>query len=281
MKITAKEFLVLNIGTLITSFGVYFLTFPNNLSMGGVTGIAVIMSELIPMVTPATMAVILNLVLLVLGFIFLNRSFGFKTIYCTLMFSLQVQALEWLFPMSGPLTDQKFLEVMCAVFLSALGAAILFNLDASTGGTDILAMIIKKYSKLEISRALIVVNFFVAVTAFFIFDLETGIYSLAGMLVRSFIIDTVIENLNMRKALTIITSRPDEICHYIIHDLHRSATVWDATGLYSHANLKVILTGLSRVQAVSLRQFVRAQDPHAFIMTNSTSEIFGKGFSNM
>lgn len=278
MKAKAREVLLLILGTALVALGVYFFKFPNNYSTGGVTGIAVILSSLFPTVSSSTFTSVINIASLVLGFVFLNRGFGIRTIFCTLLFSAMLAGLEWLYPMTHPLTNQKMLELFFAVILPSLGAAILFNLDSSTGGTDILAMILKKYTSMDIGKALLYVDVLITAATLIVINIETGLYSLLGLVLKSVMVDMVIESFNRRKSFMLVTSCPDEVCTYITHQLHRSATYWKGEGAYSHQDKWVVLTALSRAQAVALRQYLKGIDPHAFMLITNSSEIFGKGF---
>ena len=278
MKAKAREVLLLILGTALVALGVYFFKFPNNYSTGGVTGIAVILSSLFPSVSSSTFTSVINIASLVLGFVFLNRGFGIRTIFCTLLFSAMLAGLEWLYPMTHPLTDQKMLELFFAVILTSLGAAILFNLDSSTGGTDILAMILKKYTSMDIGKALLYVDVLITAATLIVINIETGLYSLLGLVLKSVMVDMVIESFNRRKSFMLVTSCPDTVCTYITHQLHRSATYWKGEGAYSHQDKWVVLTALSRAQAVALRRYLKGIDPHAFMLITNSSEIFGKGF---
>ncbi len=278
MKAKAQEVLLLILGTALVALGVYFFKFPNNYSTGGVTGIAVILSSLFPTVSSSTFTSVINIASLVLGFVFLNRGFGIRTIFCTLLFSAMLAGLEWLYPITHPLTDQKMLELFFAVILPSLGAAILFNLDSSTGGTDILAMILKKYTSMDIGKALLYVDVLITAATLVVINIETGLYSLLGLVLKSVLVDMVIESFNRRKSFMLVTSCPDTVCTYITQQLHRSATYWKGEGAYSHQDKWVVLTALSRAQAVALRRYLKGVDPHAFMLITNSSEIFGKGF---
>lgn len=273
-----REILLMTLGTALVAIGVYFFKFPNNISTGGVTGLAVILSSLIPAVSSSTYASVINLLFLILGFVFLNRGFGLRTVYCSILFSAMLSGLEWLFPLSGPLTDELILELFFAIILPALGSAILFNLEGSTGGTDILAMILKKYTSLDIGRALLYVDVLIAASTLIVFDIKTGLCSLLGLVLKSVLVDNIIESINRKKSFILVTSHPNEVCDYITHSLNRSATFWEAKGAYSHEEKFVVLTALSRVQAAALRRYLKALDPHAFMLITNSSEIFGKGF---
>jgi len=275
---TARDYLLLTLGTFLVAAGVYFFKFPNSFNTGGVTGLAVILNAVFPLVSPSSFASVINLVFLVLGFVALDRSFGIRTVYCSLLFSAMLSGLEWLCPLTAPLTDQKTLELFFAVILPSLGSAILFNMQSSTGGTDILAMILKRFSSLDIGNALLCVDVLIAASTLYFVGTEAGLYSILGLVLKSVVVDTVIESLNRRKSFLAVTSCPDEVCDFITHTLHRSATYWQAEGAYTHEAKWVVLAALSRSQAVALRLYLKSTDPHAFILITNSSEIFGKGF---
>lgn len=272
------EYALLTLGTALVAMGTYFFKFPNHFSTGGVTGIAVILSSIFPSISSSLFASVINVAFLLLGFGVLNRGFGVRTVYCSLLFSGMLAGLEWLVPLSGPLTDEKLLELFFGVILPALGSAILFNTQGSTGGTDILAMILKKFTSLDIGMALLYVDVLIAGSTLVLIDIETGLFSLLGLVLKSVLVDSVIESLNRKKSFILVTSCPEEVCDFITHTLHRSATFWKGEGAYSHQDKWVVLTALSRAQAVALRRHLKSIDPHAFMLITNSSEIFGKGF---
>ena len=282
MKLSGRElfheFLLMTLGTALVSVGVYFFKFPNNFSMGGVSGLAVLLGRLVPMLSPSAFNGIINLLFLVLGFLMLDKGFGFRTVYCSILYAGLVQLFEILCPLSAPLTDQLMLELLFAVILPALGSAILFNIDASSGGTDIAAMILKKYTGLDVGRALLFSDVAIAAAALAIFDIQAGLCSLLGLALKSVLVDSAIESFNRRKAFFIITSQPEPVCDYVTHTLGRGATVWQAQGAYTGEEHHVVLTVLSRGQAVILRRQLKVMDPRAFLIVANSSEIFGKGF---
>ena len=277
-KELAQEFLLMTLGTALVSAGVYFFKFPNNFSMGGVSGLALLLGRLMPFLSPSTFNTILNLLFLVLGFLMLDKGFGFRTVYCSILYVALVQLFEIFCPLSGPLTDQLMLELLFAVILPAFGSAILFNIGASSGGTDIAAMILKKYTGLDVGRALLFSDVAIAAAALWVFDIRAGLCSLLGLALKSVLVDSAIESFNLRKAFFIITSQPEAVCSYITQTLGRGATLWQAQGAYTHEEHHVVLTVLSRSQAVVLRRHLRTVDPKAFLIVASSSEIFGKGF---
>ena len=277
-----KTFGIVNLGVLILSVGVYFFKFPNHFTTGGVTGIAIICNHFFPMVSQATFMSIINAALLLLGFLVIGREFGVLTAYCSLMFSFETWLLEQIYPMSAPFTDQPLLELCFAIFLPAVGSALLFNCNASSGGTDIVAMIFKKYTSIgDIGRALLLTDSLIAVSSCFFFGMRTGLFSILGLLAKAFAVDSVIESINLCKSFSIVTSKPEEICDYIIHDLNHSSTVIEAQGAYSHEEKKVVLTAVRRSEAVKLRQKAKQIDPQSFLFITNTSEIIGKGFRSV
>lgn len=273
-----NDFFILNAGTLLTAVGSYFFKFPNNFSTGGVTGISVVMTHYFPGLSNGTIVSVINIALLIVGLLLLVKGFGFKTFYVTVAFSAMLKILEVIWPMTQPLTDQPFMELLLGVFLPAWGSALLFNIGSSTGGTDIIAMIVKKYFKCHIGRALLIVDFFITLLTFVAFGPETGLFSMVGLFIRSFAVDLFLENMNTYKYFTIITDKPQEIYSYITDVLHRGATVYQAEGLYKHTEKTVIMTAQGKKQALHLQDVIRQKDPHAFVLVTNTSEIIGKGF---
>ncbi len=274
-----KEYALITIGVLLVVFGVYFFKFPNNFSIGGVTGIAIILSKLSGgAVTSGTIVLIINFALLIIGYLVLGKSFGIRTAYGSILMSVALKLLEIIAPMNGPFTKEPLLELAFAVILPAVGSAILFNIGASSGGTDIIAIILKKYTNIDIGRSLFISDSLLTLATFLVFDIQTGFLSILGLIFKSTLVDSVIENLNLNKYFTIICEDPRPICEYILKNVHRSATVFDAQGAFSGQDKKIILTVMNRSQAVSLRKFIRLTEPEAFILITNTSEIIGRGF---
>lgn len=272
-----RQYAVLTFATLVLVVGVYVFKFPNNFSFGGVTGIAVILSAMFRF-SASTWTFIINMALMLLGFAFLGKGFGIKTAYVSILTSVGLSLMERFVPMSGPLTTQPVLELIYAIVLPAFSSAILFNVEASSGGTDIVAMILKKYTSFNIGTALLLVDVVIVVMSCFVFDAQTGLFSFCGLMAKSLVIDGVIENINLSKYFTIICDNPEPICDYITHTLRRSATVYRAQGAYSHQDKTIILTVMRRNQAVQLRNYVKRTQPLSFIMITNSSEIIGKGF---
>ncbi len=278
MKEKITEFILINIGIFLVAVGVYFFKFPNNFSTGGVSGLSIIFGSIFKSITPGTFVMIINGIFLILGFIFLDKGFGIKTIYSSIVFSLMIRGFEIIIPLNNPITDQKLLELVYSVIFPAAGSAILFNYNSSTGGTDIAAMIMKKYTTLDIGMALLCTDFLIAASAAIVFNVETGLFSLLGLVMKSLIVDSVIESINLKKSFTVITTKPHEVCDFINYDIHRGATIWEAKGAFTDEPKWVILTALKRYEANQLKKYVKSIDSKGFVLITNTSEIVGKGF---
>ncbi len=280
-KFMLYEFVMLTLATVVLDVGVYFFKFPNNFSFGGVTGISVILSKLFSL-SSATYNLIINMALLLLGFVFLSKSFGLKTVYISVLSSLLLSAMERFIPMDGPLTDEPVLELIFAIVLPAVSAAIMFNLNASGGGTDIIAMILKKYTRFDIGAALFMVDLGIVIAACFVFDVKTALFSFVGLMAKTLVVDTTIENVNLCKYFTIITNSPEDILDFIHEELGKGATIFEAKGSYSNQKKYVIFTVLKRGQAVQLRNYIkRNHTKDTFLMITNSSEIIGKGFRGL
>ena len=277
---TPQRYMLMTVGILVMAVGVYFFKFPNNFSTGGVSGISLILGRLFPssVLTPSVFMLIINTLLLILGFAQLGRSFAFSTVYCSMLLSLSTYAMEQLFPLSGPMTDQPFLELCFAVLLPAIGSAILFHIDASSGGTDIIALIVKKYTSMNIGGALMAADALITIAALVFFGVKAGLFSILGLLMKSVLVDFVTDSFQTRKCFHIITADPEPIVRFIIEQLHRGATIEDVHGAYSHEQKALIITVLGRTQALALRRFIHKADPHAFMIITRSTEIVGKGF---
>lgn len=274
----ARDYALLTLGSLLIAVGVYFFKFPNHFSTGGVSGLSIILNRYSPGISQATFMFVINQLLLLVGFAVFGRGFGVRTAYCSLVMSGAAWALEALVPMSAPLTGQPLMELIFAVTLPAIGSAVLFNLESSSGGTDIVAMILRKFTSLNIGVSLLIGDFVITLLALVAFGPETGLFSILGLMIKAVVVDLVLENIKIHKSFQIITSAPEQIVRFIVEDLHRGATELHGEGAYTHQDKTVILTVVNRAQAVRLRNFARQTDPASFILITNTGEIIGKGF---
>ncbi len=280
-KALAGDFLLLTAGAVITAVSVYFFKMPNGFSTGGFSGLSIILGELVETIDTSTFVTVTNLLSLVLGFIFLGFGMGWKTIYCTLVYTGMVNVFGLMAPKityGQNITGELVLELFLASLLGAIGAALNFKSGGSTGGTDIIALIVRKYTSADISACMMVADGLIVAASFFVFSPSVGLCSAVGMLIKSYLVQTVADGLNRKKSLMIITSAPKEIINYITNTLHRSATLWDAHGAFTDASKVVIFTAMTPYQAAKIKDFAKTVDEQAFVTISQTSEIYGKGF---
>ena len=277
----AKTFLMMTAGCVLLAMGVYFFKIPNGFATGGVTGIGTILAKIIPGITAGAWIWILNIGLLILGFLFLGTKNGFKTVYCSMLYSAITYVLEIVVPITAPLSNQPLLELIYAMLLTSIGSAMIFNANASSGGTDIVALILKKFTSLDVGKSLLVVDFVVAASSFFVFNVQAGLFSLLGLFSKAFIVDAVIESLNTCKYFVVITEKREEVSEFIIKTLHHGATAHVAVGEYTQNEKTMIHTVCKRIEAVRLRSRIKEIDPHAFIIITTSSEIIGRGFRSV
>lgn len=285
MKKTAfksiKEYSLITLGTLMLTAGVYFFKIPNGFATGGVSGIGTLLGKLVPSISTASWIMAINILLLVAGFAILGKQCSLRTLYCSLLFSVLTRLLELLVPISAPLTDQPLLELVYAMALTSAGAAVIFNCSASSGGTDIVALILKKYTPLDVGKALLVTDFVIASCSFFLFGTEAGLFSMLGLFTKAFLVDLIIDSVNSFKYFVVITEHGEEISQFIITQLHHGATVTEAVGTYTNHKKAMIHTVCKRLEAIRLRKEIKEIDPHAFVVITTTSEIIGRGFRSV
>ncbi len=278
-----KYWIALNIGILLMSAGTYYFKAPHKFATGGISGLAIILEKFI---TPyvhwmgqAEITAIINVILLIIGFIFLGKGCSLKTVYCTLVYSGEMELMKLIYPVTDPLTDEMFLEFILMMLTTGAGSAIIFNCKASSGGTDIIALIIKKYTSLkDVGIALLVTDFAIAFSSFFVFGVKIGLYSMLGLLTKSFLIDGVIESIVKSKYVMIITSHPETVAPFIIEGLHRSYTSLNAQGGYSGEDRTVLMTVCKKMEAFKLKMKIHEVDPDAFVILCDTSDIMGRGW---
>lgn len=274
-------FSVITLATLIMAVGVYFFKFPNDFVFGGITGLAVLIAKVTPM-SASVFTFLANGVLLVIGWIFLGKRFAIMTGYSSTLLSVLLLVFEKVYPMNAPFSDQPTLELLFAIALPAIASAMLFYVGASSGGTDVIAMLFQKYTTIDdIGAGLFLSDLVMVICALFVFDIKTALYSFVGLVVKSILIDRVIMSINLRKAALIVTEDPDPIVRFITVDMNRGATILNGVGAYSNEKKYVIFTTLNRKQTLSLRKFMRSRDLKAFVTVYRTSEVFGKGFLHL
>ena len=281
MKKIIKEYILITIGIALVAAGFYFFLVPNDLAVGGVSGLAMIINWYIPGLTIGAIMLVLNVILFIVGFIFIGSSFGVKTIYSSLGLSGMIWALEKLFPMSGSITNDLFLELIFGILIGAVGMGMVFNQNASTGGTDIIAKILNKYFHLDIGKALLIADFFVTMLAGIAFGPKIGMYALLGVIINGFTIDAVIAGMNICKKIEVVSLRGEEVKKFIIEELGRGATLYAAKGAYTNEEKEIITTVLDKKQFIKLKIYIKEIDKKAFIITYNVHEILGEGFKDI
>lgn len=281
MAKTIKQYVMIILGTVLLTVGVYFFKIPNGFATGGVSGISTIFGAVFKVFTQAQWMTLINILLLILGFILLGKANGIKTVFCSLLFSGLTMVCEKFIPLYSPLTDQPLLELIYAMLLTSIGSAMIFNSGASSGGTDIMALILKKFTSLDVGKSLLVVDFLVAGSSFFVFGVKAGLFSILGLFAKAFLVDAVIDSLNSFKYFIAITDKPDMVREYIMKDLHHGATVTEAVGSYTNNKKYMIHTVCKRFEAIKLRKRIKEIDPSSFIIITTSSEIIGRGFRSI
>jgi uncharacterized membrane-anchored protein YitT (DUF2179 family) len=276
-----KEYILITLGSVLVAVGIYYFLVPNNLAAGGVSGLAMVIGSFAPGLPIGLMMLGMNIILFIVAFIVLGSGFGAKTIYSSLSLSGFIWLLEKVFPINNPITGDMFIELIFGILISAIGMGIIFNQNASTGGTDIIAKIINKYLHIDIGKSLLLSDFFITLLAAVAFDARTGMYALLGVVINGFVIDTVIEGMNISKQVMIISASPEAIKGFILNELGRGATVYSAKGAYTDADKQIITTTIGRKEVVKLKNFVKKIDSKAFMTIVNAHETLGEGFKDI
>lgn len=276
-----KNWMYMNVGIVLIACATYFFLVPNKFVTGGMTGLSTILGSVTEIPT-STWLMCLNVIMLIIGFIFLGKQTGLWTVYCSLGYSGIMMIFEKIIPVDHPLTDESFMELCVGILIYAVGTAIIFYAGASSGGMDIMALIIQKYAKMDVGRAVLFVNMFIALGSLFVIPgIERGILSLVGLFANSFIIDSVIDNFHSCKYFVVITDKTELVSEYIMNQLHHGVTVTDAVGAYTQTKKGMIHTVCRRYEAIKLRAAIKEIDENAFIVVTTSSEIIGKGFRSV
>lgn len=278
---TARQYFMITVGILILAVGLYLFLIPNNIAAGGAMGIAMLVNHFMPQIPVGQLMAGINGFLFILAFAVLGTRFGFKTIYASLGLSGAIWLLEVIYPLQKPLTSDLLLSSIMGTVISGLGMAMIFNMGASSGGTDIIAKILNRYLHLDIGKALLVTDGAIAIAAAILFGTEKGLYALLAIIANGFIIDYSIQGFNLSMQVFIMTNQPDAISRYIINELERGITFLRGQGGYSGRELNVIYTVVNRREFISLKSFIKEVDPKAFITVSQAHEVLGEGFKSI
>lgn len=270
------------IGALLIAAGIYFFWAPSSLAAGGVSGLAVIVKAILKVIPIGIIIFVLDMIMFIIGFIFLGKSFGIKSLYCSVSVSVITTLLEAILPSWQPIGNDLLLQLIFGCLLIAIGQAIVFNLDASSGGTDIIAKIINKYTQLNIGTSLMIADMTVVLLAIGILGLEKGLYAALGVVITSNLIDYFISGFTVQRYVMIIPSNKEcaqSINRFILEDLDRGATIYHGEGAYSQEDKRIITTVVDRKEFLELKKKVLVLDPHAFVTVQNLHEVVGEGFS--
>ena len=275
-----REYLIITFGIILVALSIEYFYAPNNIAAGGVTGIAIIINAVIPSFSIGVVSFILNGLLFIVALIFIDGKFGVKTIYASLGLSVIIWAIErFLKPVA--ITNDLMMATIFGTLISAFGMAIIFNENASTGGTDILAKMLNIFFHLDIGKSLLVVDFVITLASAFVFGVDVALYSMLSIILLGLIVDRVIEGFNACKSIFIISKSNYEISRYIIDTLDRGCTFINGVGAFTEKETNILYAVLSRNQFIKLKKFIKDVDPDAFITVGEVHEVLGEGFNDI
>ena len=271
-KDLAKEALILTGADAIVAAAVYFFLVPSHASVSSISGLGIVLSNFIPLPLSA-ITMIMNVVLLIIGFITCGKEFGAKTVYTSVMLPVFLALFEALFPNAGSLTGSQELDVLCYILVVSIGISILFNRNASSGGLDIVAKIMNKYLHIELGKAMSLSGMCVALSAALVYDKKTVVLSLLGTYFNGIILDYFIFDYNKKRRVCIITEKEEALRQFIINDLHSGATIYEAIGAYNFEKHNEIITIVDKSEYQKLMSFINREDPKAFITIYNLSSM--------
>lgn len=266
------EFIIINIGAAIAAASIFFFMIPSQVVVGSGSALAMVLSNFIPVPVSAIMLVI-NVVLLAFGFLLIGPEFGAKTVYSAIMVPAYMGLFELVFPNFTSLTNDPLLDMIGYILVVGVGSAILFSRNASSGGLDIVAKIMNKYLKMDLGRAMSLSGIAVALTSALVYDTKTVVLSVIGTYFCGMMLDYFIFGLGLKRRVCIISSKHDEFVRYIVHDLHSGATIYESYGAYDNTPRKEIVTIVDKSEYRKLMEFIRRNDPRAFITVYSVNEM--------
>lgn len=268
----AKDLFNMTFATFIIAAAVYFFQMPANVAISSISGLAIVLSHFMPL-TVATLTMIMNVVLLIIGFILCGHAFGAKTVYTSILLPTFLGVFEHFFPNFTSVNESAAIDVVCFVLIMSLGQSILFNMNASSGGLDIVAMILHKYLKMPLGTAMSGAGILIAMAAFFAFDAKTGILSLIGTYLNGLVLDHFIFNRSLKRRVCIVSPKLEDIRQYILHDLKSGATLYQAIGAYNLEKRDEIITIVDKMEYQKLMAYIKKVDPDAFVTVYNVSEI--------
>lgn len=267
-----KEFLIITFGAVLAGAAIFFFMLPSHVAVGSASALAMVLNNFIPLPV-SLLTMIINVFLLILGFLLIGPSFGVKTVYASVMVPASMGFFEILFPDFQSLTQDPAIDVLCYILVVGIAMAILFSHDASSGGMDIVAKILNKYLKIDLGRAVSFSGIAVALTSILCYDSKTVVLSVLGTYFGGMMVDHFIFGLNIKRRVCVISPKLDEITEFVLHELHSGATINEITGAYDQVPKKEIITIVDKSEYRRLMDFVKKTDPKAFVTVYSVSEI--------
>ena len=266
------EINILTIAIAIIAVAVYFFLVPSHTSISSMSGLGIVLSNFVPLPLSA-ITMILNVVLLIIGFFTCGKEFGLKTVYTSVMLPVFLGIFENIFPNTGSITNSQELDVLCYILVVSVGLSILFNRNASSGGLDIVAKIINKYFHMELGKAMSLSGMCVALSAALVYDKKTVVLSVLGTYFNGIVLDHFIFDHNIKRRVCIITKKEEELRQFIVRDLHSGATIYEAIGAYNMEKRNEIITIVDKGEYQKLMKYINQEDPEAFITVYTVSEM--------
>lgn len=272
VKAAIKDFLIITLGTAITAAAVFFFLMPSHISVGSISGLAIVTSNFIPLPVSA-ITMIFNVGLLLIGFLLVGREFGAKTVYTSVLLPVFIGIFEQIFPNFESIMGDAFLDMLCYVFTVSIGLAMLFTRNASSGGLDIVAKLLNKFFRMELGKAMSTAGMAVALSAALIYDAKTVVLSVLGTYLNGIVLDHFIFGIDKKRRVCILTPKLEEVREFILHELHSGATIYESYGAYSMQPRREIITVVDKAEYSKLMQFISKTDPKAFITVYNVNEI--------
>lgn len=275
MKTMIKEYSIVTIGTLIVAAAVFFFMLPSNVVVGSLTGLVMVLANFIP-IKISVLTFVLNVFLLIIGFVFIGKEFGGKTVYASMIMPIFLGVFEFTFPNNQSLTNDILLDTICYLLVVSVGLALLFNANASSGGLDIVAKILNKYTHVELGKAMSIAGMVTAFSAILVYDKKTLVLSILATYANGIILDNFIDGYNRRKRVCILSTNYKQIQEFIVNDLKRGVTLYQAIGGYKKEEKTEIVTILTRSEYAALLNYLHSIDQSAFVTVSTVNEVIGE-----
>ncbi len=271
-KYLLKEFLIITLGTAIASAAVYFFMLPSKVSVGSAAALAMVIAEYVPL-SVSQITLIMNIFLLIAGYLLVGKEFGIKTIYCSLLMPILLGVYEFFFPNFQSITQDPLLDVICYILVAGIGIAMLFSRNASSGGLDIVAKIMSKFLRMDVGKAMSTAGIAVALTSALISDAKIVVISVLGTYFGGMLVDHFIFGLNIKRRVCVISEHLDEIVEWVLHDLHSGATISEIIGAYDKTPRREVVVIVNKSEYRKLMEYVRKTDPKAFVTVYAVNEV--------